>query len=69
MSKKPEIMVNGKKVDMPDNWRGYDQTGRDDFFGMIEIPFDYRLIRKGKNSVSVTFPDNGGPCGYYDSSD
>ena len=42
MSKKPEIMVNGKKVDMPDNWRGYDQTGRDDFFGMIEIPFDYR---------------------------
>lgn len=59
MSKKPEIMVNGKKVDMPDNWRGYDQTGRDDFFGMIEIPFDYRLIRKGKNSVSVTFPDNG----------
>ena len=57
MSKKPEIMVNGKKVDMPDNWRGYDQTGRDDFFGMIEIPFDYRLIRKGKNSV---FPDNGG---------
>lgn len=51
MSKKPEIMVNGKKVDMPDNWRGYDQTGRDDFFGMIEIPFDYRLIRKGKNSV------------------
>lgn len=46
MSKKPEIMVNGKKVDMPDNWRGYDQTGRDDFFGMIEIPFDYRLIRK-----------------------
>lgn len=48
MSKKPEIMVNGKKVDMPDNWRGYDQTGRDDFFGMIEIPFDYRLIRKGK---------------------
>lgn len=60
MSKKPEIMVNGKKVDMPDNWRGYDQTGRDDFFGMIEIPFDYRLIRKGKNSVSVTFPDNGG---------
>lgn len=60
MSKKPEIMVNGKKVDMPDNWRGYDQTGRDDFFGMIEIPFDYRLIRKGKNSVSVTFSDNGG---------
>lgn len=50
MSKKPEIMVNGKKVDMPDNWRGYDQTGRDDFFGMIEIPFDYRLIRKGKNA-------------------
>ena len=37
-----------KKVDMPDNWRGYDQTGRDDFFGMIEIPFDYRLIKKRK---------------------
>lgn len=60
MLKKPEIMVNGKKVHMPDNWRGYDQTGRDDFFGMIEIPFDYRFIRKGKNSVSVTFSDNGG---------
>lgn len=48
MSKKPEIMVNGKKVDMPDNWRGYDQTGRDDFFGMIEIPFDYRVNQKRK---------------------
>ena len=60
MSKKPEIMVNGKKVDMPDNWRGYEQTCRYDFLGMIEIPFDYRLIRKGKNAVSVTFPVKGG---------
>ncbi len=59
-SKKPIVKINGCEVEMPDNWRGYDQAGRDDFFGTLEIPFDTRLLRGDKNSVSVTFPDNGG---------
>ncbi len=59
VSKKPLVKVNGINVEVPDNWKGYDQANRDDFFGMIEIPFS-SLILQENNTISVEFPDSGG---------
>ncbi|MBD0403752.1 carbohydrate-binding protein [Flammeovirga sp. EKP202] len=58
-SKNPTIKINGTTVTVPNNWKGYDQTDRSDFFGVIEIPFDISLLQ-ASNTVSVTFPDGGG---------
>ncbi|ANQ51878.1 carbohydrate-binding protein [Flammeovirga sp. MY04] len=58
-SKQPTIKVNGTTVTVPNNWKGYDQANRDDFFGVIEIPFDHSLVQTN-NTVTVTFPDGGG---------
>ncbi|MFY0607637.1 MAG: hypothetical protein JXR10_13050 [Cyclobacteriaceae bacterium] len=58
-SKAPIITVNGNAVDVPDNWKGYDQANRDDFFGMIEIPFPMSYLSTS-NDVNITFPDSDG---------
>jgi hypothetical protein len=58
-SKSPLVKVNGNTVSIPDNWKGYDQLNRDNFFGMIEIPVPIDLIRQN-NTVSITFSDGGG---------
>ncbi|MFY0598184.1 MAG: T9SS type A sorting domain-containing protein [Cyclobacteriaceae bacterium] len=58
-SKRPIVKVNGTSVHVPDNWKGYDQANRDDFFGMIEIPVSMNLI-SSDTKVSVVFPDSGG---------
>ena len=60
MSKLPVFKVNGVEVLVPNNWGGYDQTGRDDFFGTIEIPFSMSLLKAGANELSFTFDDQGG---------
>ncbi|MFR9573253.1 MAG: carbohydrate binding domain-containing protein [Rikenellaceae bacterium] len=55
--------INGVSVEVPTNWRGYDQTSRSDgyFFGMIEIPFDVSLLNEnGTQSVDLTFNDVDG---------
>lgn len=59
VSKKPIVKVNGAVVEVPANWAGYDQAARDDFFGMIDIPFSSNLLQEN-NIVTVEFPDNGG---------
>lgn len=59
VSKKPIIKVNNSTIEVPSNWQGYDQANRDDFFGMIEIPFSANLLR-ADNTVTVEFPDTGG---------
>jgi hypothetical protein len=59
VSKKPIVKVNGTVIEVPDNWKGYDQANRDDFFGMIEIPFSSYLLLEN-NQVTVEFPDSGG---------
>ena len=59
MSKAPEVKVNGTVVDVPNDWAGYDQGNRDDFFGVIEIPVPIALLATS-NEVEVTFPDSGG---------
>lgn len=48
MSKKPEIMVNGKKVDMPDNWRGYDQDWQRRFLRYDRNTFRLPVNQKRK---------------------
>ena len=58
-SKAPQVTVNGTTVEVPTDWKGYDQANRDDFFGMIEIPVPIGLLNVN-NTVSVTFPDSGG---------
>ena len=58
-SKKPVITINDQVVEVPDNWKGYDQVNRDDFFGIIEIPFHTEILKK-TNQVNITFPDSGG---------
>lgn len=58
-SKSPDIRVNGTLVDVPNDWKGYDQANRDDFFGVIEIPVAIELL-SANNTVEVTFTDSGG---------
>ncbi|NLR93346.1 carbohydrate-binding protein [Flammeovirga agarivorans] len=58
-SKKPVVKINNTTISVPDNWKGYDQANRDDFFGVIEIPVNMSLLQ-ANNTISVTFPDNGG---------
>ncbi|GEC72497.1 hypothetical protein FFL01_20360 [Flavobacterium flevense] len=60
MSKKPIVTLNGKNVQVPTNWAGYDQLARQRFFGVIEIPFDINYIVSGENKVQITFPDLSG---------
>lgn len=59
-SKKPVVRINGTPVTVPENWKGYDQSNRSVFFGMIEIPFDIQLLKNGDNNVDVVFTDGGG---------
>ncbi|WP_298369781.1 T9SS type A sorting domain-containing protein [uncultured Lutibacter sp.] len=58
-SLKPTLKVNDTSVNVPTNWRGNDQSGRDEFFGVLEIEVPYNLL-KSDNQISVSFPDNGG---------
>ncbi|MBK1879121.1 hypothetical protein [Pelagicoccus mobilis] len=59
-SKKPTITLNGNALTVPDNYAGYDQTGRDDFFGVIEIPVPYNTLIQGTNTLVARFPDTVG---------
>ena len=59
LSKTPEVFVNDNKVEVPLNWKGYDQANRKKFFGAIEIPVPMDLITKN-NTVKIYFPDTGG---------
>lgn len=62
-SLQPEVLINGVRLNVPDNYRGYDQyhggLGRDRFFGVLEIPVPYSALNTN-NTIQITFPDNGG---------
>ena len=58
-SKSPTVLINGQTLSVPSNWKGYDQTNRDDFFGMIEIDVPVESVQ-ASNTVSLTFPDSDG---------
>ena len=59
----PRVLVNGTQVAIPSDYRGYEQQhgglGRDRFFGVLEIPVPYNLLRVN-NNIDITFNDNGG---------
>lgn len=56
---KPQVVVNGTKIDVPDNYRGDDQEDRATFFGVLELEIPYIIITEN-TQVDITFPDNGG---------
>ncbi|WP_157600859.1 RICIN domain-containing protein [Persicobacter sp. CCB-QB2] len=58
-SKLPVIKVNGTSIPVPQNWAGYDQANREDFFGVIDIPVSFDLLNTN-NTVTIQYPDNGG---------
>ncbi|MGM8228664.1 agarase [Cellvibrio sp. ARAG 10.3] len=62
-SLRPQVTVNGQAIAVPEDYRGYDQyhagKGRENFFGVIEIPVPYSILANS-NQVEVTFPDEGG---------
>lgn len=63
LSLTPSITLNGTDVAVPSDWRGDDQfldgLGRQNFFGVLEIPVPFSAIQN-TNTLSVTFPDEGG---------
>ncbi|ANQ52166.1 T9SS type A sorting domain-containing protein [Flammeovirga sp. MY04] len=57
----PTVKVNGQEVIITnDIIKGYDQSNRSRFFGVLEIPFDQNLLKSGSNEISVLFSDQGG---------
>lgn len=58
-SLQPIVAINGTAIPVPTNLRGDDQKNRDRFFGVLEIPVPYEVLKEN-NLVSVTFPDGGG---------
>lgn len=59
MSLKPKVLFNGTPLDTPDDWRGFDQTTRASFFGILEIPVPAELMQ-ARNTVEVVFDEPGG---------
>ena len=64
-SLQPNVMVNGTAVTVPADFRGYDQVngkvnpGRDNYFGVIEIPVELSALQ-ASNKIKVEFSDTGG---------
>lgn len=56
-----EVKVNGVAVSIEgDVIKGYDQHTRKRFFGVLEIPVPAKLLKNGKNSVSITYAEGNG---------
>ncbi|MFI3270383.1 MAG: hypothetical protein SNG14_08225 [Rikenellaceae bacterium] len=56
-----EVKINGTVVKITgDVVKGYNQEGRKQFFGSLEIPFDMSLIKSGDNVVEVSYAAAGG---------
>ncbi|RMG26612.1 MAG: T9SS C-terminal target domain-containing protein [Bacteroidetes bacterium] len=58
-SLQPLVMFNGHEIEVPSNYMGYDQGPRASWFGVIEIPLPFALL-KPSNRITVQFPDKGG---------
>lgn len=61
----PTVKVNGTDLTVPSDFRGYDQItgdvnpGRDNYFGVIEIPVALSALNEN-NTVTIRFNDTGG---------
>ncbi|MBB6429544.1 T9SS C-terminal target domain-containing protein [Algisphaera agarilytica] len=58
-SKAPRVQVNGQEVTVPNDWPGYDQANREDYFGAIPIPVPMEHLEPN-TTVRIVFPDTGG---------
>ena len=56
---KPTLKINGNYINVPDNWRGDNQSDRERFFGLLEIPVPFEYLNTN-NQISIQFPDDGG---------
>lgn len=59
LSRYPIVKLNDNVVLTPENWAGYDQANKKQFFGTLVIPVPLSYV-KATNKVSVSFPDTGG---------
>ncbi|SDX72292.1 agarase [Lutibacter oricola] len=55
----PSVKINGQTIEVPNDWRGYDQAQRERFFGVLEIPVSFGELQEN-NTVEVEFGDAGG---------
>ncbi|MEM7108936.1 MAG: Ig-like domain-containing protein, partial [Bacteroidota bacterium] len=55
----PLVTVNGQTLVDPVEYRGDNQEERPRFFGVLEVNVPYNTLEES-NTVTVTFPDNGG---------
>jgi len=55
----PEVKFNGQILTTKARISGDEQTGRDRFFGLLEIPVPYSLLTS-TNLVDIKFPETGG---------
>ncbi|MEN1677974.1 MAG: beta-agarase [Planctomycetota bacterium] len=53
------VLINGVRAQVPENWAGGDQSGRKNFFGMIEIPVPFSAEEPVRD-VTIIYPDDGG---------
>lgn len=59
LSLKPIVKINDHELRVPEDWRGYDQSTRDRFFGVLEVPVPYEYLQ-ANNTISLEFNDAGG---------
>ena len=59
LSLQPTVKINDQVVNVPADWRGYDQAQRERFFGVLEIPVSFGVLQEN-NTISVEFNDDGG---------
>lgn len=55
----PEVKFNGQVLTSKARISGDEQTARDRFFGLLEIPVPYSLLTS-TNRIDIKFPDAGG---------
>ena len=59
VSFQPTITINGTAVEVPEDFRGYDQQHWGRFFGVIEVPVPYSILATN-NEINIAFPDSTG---------
>jgi len=55
----PTILINGNRLDIPNDFRGDEQVDRAGFFGVIEVPVPIDYLDEN-NAISIKFEDDGG---------
>ncbi|BAM04702.1 cellulase family glycosylhydrolase [Phycisphaera mikurensis] len=58
-SLRPGVRFNGHELEVPTDWRGFDQKSRNSFFGILEIPVPAEALEED-NEVELTFAEPGG---------